>query len=112
MARRHLNDKTPTESLTGLTPNISHLKFTLWHKSWYYEYNNKFPKIPWKTCRVVGFANHQGNQFTYKVWTVCDDDDWTDVRELTRDIFIPRVIGRKHPATSLLSLTDYEQLQF
>ena len=41
-----------------------------------------------------------------------DDDDWTDGRELPFHIFIPRVIGRKHPATSLLSLTDYEQLQF
>ena len=41
-----------------------------------------------------------------------DDDDWTDGRDLTCDIVIPKVIGNKPPSTSLLSLIDYEQLQF
>ena len=38
-----LNNRTSTEALTGLTPNISHLKFTFWKKAWYYEFNGKFP---------------------------------------------------------------------
>ena len=36
-AWRRLNYKTPTEALTGLTPDIYHLKFTFWHKAWYYK---------------------------------------------------------------------------
>ena len=39
-------------------------------------------------------------------------DNWEDVRELTRDIVIPRVSDHKLPATSLLTLQDYEHLQF
>ena len=58
------------------------------------------------------FADHQGNQFTYKIWTVDKDDNWEYSRELTRDIVIPRVGNHKPPSTSLLTLQDDEQLQF
>ena len=111
-AWRRLNYRTSTEALTGLTPDISHLKFTFWQKAWYYEYNGKFPPSPWKPCRVIMFADHQGDQFTYKIWTVDKDDNWEDSRELTRDIVIPIISYHEPPAMSFITLQDYDQLQF
>ena len=61
-AWRRLNYRTSTEALTGLTPDIYHLKFTFWQKAWYYEYNGKFPSSPWKPWCVIIFADHQGFQ--------------------------------------------------
>ena len=58
------------------------------------------------------FADHQGDQFTYKIWTVDKDDNWEDGRELTRDIVITRICNHKPPVMSLLNLQYYEQLQF
>ena len=58
------------------------------------------------------FADHQGDQFTYKIWTVDKDYNWEDGRDLTRDIVIPRISNHKPPAMSLLTLQYYEQLQF
>ena len=104
MAWRHLNYRTSTEALTGLTPDISHLKFTFWQKSWYYEYNGKFPSSPWKPCCVIMFSDHQGNQFTYNIWTTDKDDNWEDGREITRDIVIPRVINNEPPSMFFLTL--------
>ena len=101
---RRLNYRTSTEALTGLTPDISHLKFTFWKKAWYYEYNGKFPLSPWKPCRVIMFAYHQGDQFTYSIWIVDKDDNWEDGRELTWGIVIPRISNHELPATSLLTL--------
>ena len=101
---RRLNYSTRTEALLGITPDIFHLKFTIWKKACYYYYNHNFPNSPWKPCRVVMFADHQGDQFTYKIWTVYDDDIWEKGKDLTRDIVIPRVSGHKPPATSLWSL--------
>ena len=111
-AWRRLNYRTSTESLNSLTPDISHLKFNFWQKAWYYECNGKLPSIPWKPCRVIMFSDHQGDQFTYKIWTVDKDDNWEDGRELTRDIVIPRISNHAPPAISFLTIQDYEQLQF
>ena len=111
-ARLRLNYRTSTEALTGLTHDISHLKFTFWKNNWYYEYNGKLPSSSWKPCHVIMFTDHQGDQFTYNIWTVDKDDSWLDDRELTWDIVIPRLSDHKPPATSLLTLQDYEQLQF
>ena len=57
------------------------------------------------------FADQQGDQFTYKIWIVDKNDNLEDGRELTQYIFIPRVRNHK-PATFLLALQYYEQLQF
>ena len=57
-------------------------------------------------------ADHQGDQFTYKIWTVDKDDNWEDGRELTRYIVIPRLSNHGLPDISLLTIQDYEQLQF
>ena len=112
-ARRRLNWKTSVEALTGNTPDISHLRFAFWDKAWYYEYNAKFPENPWKPCRVVGFADHQGDQFTYKIWTVdLATEAWEKGRELTRDIVIPRTSGEPPSTTMQSPLTDYQALQF
>ena len=56
------------------------------------------------------FADHQGDQFTYKIWTADKDDHWEDGKELTRDIVIPRISNHELTAMSLLTLQDYEQL--
>ena len=112
-AWRRLNYRTPTEALLGLTPDISHLKFTFWKKSWYYEYNHKFTNIPWKPCRVVMFADHQGDQFSYNIWTVDDDENREKGKELTWYILITRVSGPEPSATSLQSLAEFEHdIQF
>ena len=58
------------------------------------------------------FADHQGDQFTYTIWTVDKDDNWEDGRELTRYIVIPIIGNHYTPAVSLLTLQDYEQLKF
>ena len=112
-ARRRLNYRTPTETLLGLTPDIYHLKFNFWQKSWYYEYNHKFPNSPWKPSRVVMFADHQGDQFSYNIWTVDDDENREKGKELTWYILITRVSGPEPSATSLQSLAEFEHdIQF
>ena len=58
------------------------------------------------------FADHQGNQCTYNIWTVDKYDNWENGREITWDIVIPRISNHKPPAISLLTLKDYEQFQF
>ena len=58
------------------------------------------------------FTDPQGGKFTYNVWTVDKDDNWEDGRDLTRDIFISRIINHDPPDMSLITLQDYEQLQF
>ena len=58
------------------------------------------------------FADHQDNQFIYNIWTVNKNDNREDDRELTRDTVISRVSDHEPPTTSLLTLQDYEQLQF
>ena len=58
------------------------------------------------------FADHQGDQFTYKIWIVDKDDNREDSRELTLDIVIPIISNHEPPAISLLTLQDYKQLQF
>ena len=57
------------------------------------------------------FADHQGDQFTYNIWTVDKDDNWEDGREITQYIVIPRISNHKPPSMSFLTLQDYEQLQ-
>ena len=99
-ARRRLNWRTSTEALTGYTPDISHLKFAFWEKAWYYDYNHRFPESPWKPCKFIGLADHQGDQFTYKVWTITDlaTEKWEGGRDLTRDIVIPRLSNKPPPS--------------
>ena len=59
------------------------------------------------------FADHQGDQFTYNIWTLYDDNNWENDKELTRNIVIPRVSGHGPPATLLSSLAEFEHnLQF
>jgi len=113
-ARRRLNWRTSTEALTGYTPDISHLKFAFWEKAWYYDYNHRFPESPWKPCKFIGLADHQGDQFTYKVWTITDlaTEKWEGGRDLTRDIVIPRLSNTPPPATKLFSVESYDALQF
>ena len=69
------------------------MKFAFWEKAWYYDYNHRFPESPWKPCKFIGLADHQGDQFTYKVWTITDlaTEKWEGGRDLTRDIVIPRL---------------------
>ena len=63
--------------------------------------------------RVVTFDEHQGNQFTYNIWTLDDDDNWEKGKELTLDIVITRVSGHNPPAMLLRSLAEFEHdLQF
>ena len=112
MAWHHSNSRISTLALTGLIPDISHLKFNFCKKARYYEYNGNFPLSPWKFCRVSMFAYHQGDKITYKIWTVDKNDNLEDGWELTYDIVIPRVSNHETPATSLLTLQDYKQLQF
>ena len=58
------------------------------------------------------FADHQGDQFTYKIWKVDKYDNWEDDREITQDIVIPRVSNHETPVMYFLTLQGYEQLQF
>jgi len=92
-ARRCLNWRTSTEALAGFTPNISHLKFAFWEKAWCCNCNHRFPESPWKPCKFISPADHQGDQFTCKVWTISNlaTETWEGGRESTRDIVIPRL---------------------
>ena len=58
------------------------------------------------------FADHQDDQFTYKIWIVDKDDNWEYGMKLTRYVAFSRISYHKPPAISLLTLQDYEQLQF
>ena len=59
------------------------------------------------------FADHQGDQFSYNIWTVDDDENREKGKELTWYILITRVSGPEPSATSLQSLAEFEHdIQF
>ena len=62
--------KTPTESATGYTPDISayiHLQF--YDPVYYYDQDEKFPSTKEKLGRWLGPVDHVGDQMTYHILT-------------------------------------------
>ena len=50
------------------------------------------------------FSDHQGDQFTYNIWTVDYDNNREKGKDLTWDIVIIRVSGHEPHGTLLQSL--------
>ena len=71
IATESLQWRTPIESLTGTTPDISPLlRFSFWEPVYYKLDDNSFPsESPEKLGRWVGVAEHVGHMMTYKILT-------------------------------------------
>ena len=65
LASRKLNWRTPTEKLTGDTPDISIFRFHFWEAIEYYDTNEKNPHDGWKPGRFLGINESAGDAMTY-----------------------------------------------
>ena len=78
-----LNDKTPMEISTGVTPDISAcLQFRWYEPVYYLDSNEKFPSSKEKSGRFVSIAEHCGDALTYLILT--DDTDKVISRSVVR----------------------------
>ena len=73
-ARNHLaswklNWRTPTERLTGNTPDISVFRFHFWQHIEFYDHKIKQPGDGWMPGRFLGIARESGDSMTYYVET-------------------------------------------
>ena len=69
LASRKLNWRTPTEKLTGDTPDISIFRFHFWEEVEYYDTKEKNPHDGWKTGRFLGINDSAGDAMTYYIET-------------------------------------------
>lgn len=90
--------------MSGNTPDISKFRFKFWEPIC--EPTAKFLDIGWKKGRFIGFAENIGDPFTYKIWTISGNEDWTDGRELVRNIVIRRQTGTQPPANLPSTFTN------
>ena len=67
LASRKLEWRTPTEILTGDTPDISVFRFHFWQKIEYYEPALKQPYDGWMPGRFLGIAWDSGDAMTFYV---------------------------------------------
>ena len=65
LASRKLNWRTPTEKLTGDTPDISMFRFHFWEEIEYYDTTEKNPHDGWKPGRFLGINESAGDAMTY-----------------------------------------------
>ena len=83
MSHEVLDDKTPLEISTGVTPDISVLLQFMWYEPVFYlDSNEKFPTSKEKSGRFVGIAEHCGDALTYLILT--DDTDQVIARSVVR----------------------------
>lgn len=69
LASRKLNWRTPTEKMTGDTPDISVFRFHFWEPVWYYDPHVKAPEDSMRKGRFLGIARSAGDTMTYYVET-------------------------------------------
>ena len=67
LASRKLNWRTPTEKLTGDTPDISIFRFHFWEEVEYYDTSEKNPHDGWKPARFLGINDSAGDSMTYYI---------------------------------------------
>ena len=65
LASRKLGWRTPTEKLTGETPDISIFRFHFWEEIEYYDTTEKNPHDGWKPGRFLGINDSAGDAMTY-----------------------------------------------
>ena len=65
LASRKLNWRTPTEKLTGDTPDISPFRFHFWEEIEWYDIMEKNPHDGWKPGRFLGINDSSGDSMTY-----------------------------------------------
>ena len=107
-ANSTLGGRTPTELLTGDTPDISVFRFKFWQPIWYIENPAKWPNSKKLPGRWVGIAWDYGDSFSYKIWTV-PDGEWTKGCELVRNVVMPREETEQIPPSDQ---TPYESFKF
>ena len=67
LASRKLNWRTPTERLTGDTPDISMFRFHFWEPIEFYDHTVKQPTDGWTPGRFLGIAWESGDAMTYYI---------------------------------------------
>jgi hypothetical protein len=104
--------QAPKTLLDGSSADISKFRFAFWEPVWYYEPTAKFPISAWKPARHLGFNDKSGDEFTYRVWTVDENDNWEKGGELTRNILRRRKMGDQPPTVLSQDENVYEALKF
>ena len=98
LASRKLDWRTPTERLTGNTPDISVFRFHFWQPIEYFDHSVKQPDDGWLPGRFLGIAWESGDSMTYHVETDKPKGHGRNVI-LVRSTVRPR-IRSIHPSTS------------
>ena len=81
-ANATLGYRTPDEKCWGITPDISHLRFSWWEQVLYYETDKKYPNSRMLPGRWLGIDTKTGDDITYHIVTMPQDD--------TRNSVVPR----------------------
>jgi len=89
-SKESLGGKVPFTILNDDTPDISAFRFSFWQEIDYFDPNARFPESKWKSGRFLHIDFTSGDAFTFLIWTVDDNGNWTDGRELVRNIIRPR----------------------
>ena len=84
------------EKLHGDTPDISMFRFKFWQPIWYYEPIARFPQPNFLPGRFVGIAWDHGDAFTYRIWTM-PDNNFEKGQELIRNVVQPRIVTDTEP---------------
>ena len=67
LASRKLNWRTPTEILTGNTPDISVFRFYFWEHVEYFDPSMKQPHDGWLPGRFLGISWDSGDSMTFYI---------------------------------------------
>ena len=67
LASRKFDWRTPTERITGSTPDISMFTYHIWKEVEYYEPKIKQPEDGWKPGRCLGIAWESGDELTFYI---------------------------------------------
>ena len=65
-----INWRTPTEKLTGETPDISVFRFHFWQEVEWYDTTAKNPHDGWTSGRFLGINDSAGDSMTYFIETL------------------------------------------
>ena len=71
-SRGSLNNKTPLEVSTGVTPDVSHFRFHFYEPIWYFDPKIKIPKNNLLKARYLALAESCGDAMTYYILTEPD----------------------------------------
>ena len=97
LASRKLDWRTPTERLTGETPDISMFHFHFWEDIKYFDPTRKQPEDGWLPGRFLGLAHDYGDDMTYFVETDKKHQDGRNV------VLVQSTIRPRKPPMNLTS---------